>query len=318
MCHQFYFNLINVIILDVYGVLYLLNGVVAVAGNLISAKIMWRREMKQTHSNLILKSLIISDALVGCISCPVHSYQLLTQSYLNNCNYERIRDFIGLSLASTSSLTVTMIALDRYLLLTKLNNYSKYMNKKKIKILLVIVWIFPPVASTLRYANFTLYRYVYVVAVISSTLVISISYFLVLKEIHRKRKRLQSVQKRDMITSVHHHHTHLQLGHSANKRIQEDFELKLAKKVTFLVMCFLICIIPSVITVVVRAFIQPNELTSSSLQNAYLFSFFIAALNSSINPFIYASKYPEFQTHLKEMFTCTIGRHKAQDLTTIQ
>lgn len=293
MCHQFYLNLIAAHVLELYGVLFVLIGIVAVIGNVLSAIIVWKPAMKQSHSNLILKSLIIADTLVGGLVCPLLAYQLLTHSYLENCNYERIRDFLAISLTSISSLTIAIIAFDRYLLLTKLNNYSKYMSKKKIQILLVVLWIFPPLASSMRYINFSLYRYVFIATGSTSTLAIIVSYLLILKEIHTKRKllELQRVNIKAVGTSD-----------LSNEQIQEDFQLQIAKKVALLVSCFLVCNIPSIITVIVRTIIQPNELTSSSLQNAYLFSCFVFSLNSSINPFVYASRYPEFQTHLRGMF----------------
>lgn len=292
MCLYYHLNLITNPAATIYGILFLVIGILAIIGNVISGIILWKPAMKD-KSNGFLKSLVIADAFVGIFCCPLYVHQLITKTFLStSIVYEEVRNYLNVWLSSTSALTIVLIAADRYLLLTKLTNYSTYMNDRRMAVLIAFAWLYPLMAVSMCFVNDFVYRYTYIVSTICSTAALCTFYILTLKNISRKRKRFQSVRSVST-TSINH-----------VSRQEKRQQLQLTKNVSFLVACYIVCSVPSLITAVVRSIYQPNAITSSALQQAYLFAYFSGSANSCINPMVYAAKFPEFRYHLKKMFGC--------------
>lgn len=298
MCRYFFLNLITEPATTIYGVLFLVVSVVAIAGNVIASIILWKPCMRN-KTNRILKSLVVADAFVGLFSCPLYVYELLiTRRYLtDSIVYEDVRNALTIWLSSTSALTVVLIAGDRYLLLTKLTNYSFYMNEKRMTRLIVLTWLYPLVVVSMCFVNVAAYRYTYIISITFSTTVICVCYILMLKKLKEKRKRFDSVRSicgASPNTAVSSKHS----------RPEMQRQVQLTKNVSFLVTCFIICNVPSLVTAIVRVVLQPRFISSEALQQAYLFSLFAGSANSCINPVVYAAKFPEFHRHLKKMLGC--------------
>lgn len=294
MCRYFYLNLIEAPFSIIYGVLFLLVAITAIIGNVLSIIILWKPTMT-SKSNKILRSLAIADVLVGILSCPLYVYQLLTGNYLSDGIYEDIRHFFTVWLSSTSALSVVLLAIDRYFMMTKLTNYSLYISDNKLLILIVFTWLYPLLILTSCYVSFNVYRYGYILSTMCSTTTICVCYVLIIRELKKRRKNI-------LLTTRTNH------WQSFDRKKSNALEIQLARKVAFLVGCFILCNAPSFIVGTVRAIYQPTVITSSALQQAYLFAFFSASANSSINPIVYIAKYPEFQRQLKKMlrvyFSC--------------
>lgn len=125
----------------IFGILFGIETVISFIGNLFVLIILFFTGF-HSQSNRFFASLAVSDFLTGLILSPVTTYQLLNTSGRLSCLMDEIRFYATVVLGGSSTLSLAVITYDRYILLTKFNNYDKYMTKLKTTILLLFIWIF--------------------------------------------------------------------------------------------------------------------------------------------------------------------------------
>ena len=127
----------------VFGASFMLISIMATVANGLVLIIIWKPgHHNVTSTTKLLTSLAVTDLLVGIIVSPLSSWQVLNYK-LNVCEIDYARRYFSIFLGITSGLTLALISYDRYILLTKLTNYNKYMTKRKLIILLIFVWLVP-------------------------------------------------------------------------------------------------------------------------------------------------------------------------------
>ena len=204
--------------------------------------------------------------------------------------------FLGYSLIGVSIISVSIMAYDRYTLMTKLNNYNLYQTDRKINIMLIASWVLSIMITALdffskrinSYALYTFTRIVMGGVVISVLIALVVFYVLLVRCFKLRAKEMNAHRssiagRADISSTTNHRH------------------VKLAKKVSLLIICYIACLLPTVISLVVRNIYKSRAVYPLAAQQFSLFSFFTAAFNSCLNPIIYAAKYPEFNQRLKVM-----------------
>ena len=68
----------------IYACLFIISGIIAAAGNTLALVILWQPQMR-TKANKILRSLVVSDAMVGYVLFPYSTYMMFTPSTLKVC-----------------------------------------------------------------------------------------------------------------------------------------------------------------------------------------------------------------------------------------
>ena len=160
--------------------------------------------------------------------------------------------------------------------------------------MLIASWVIPIMVTALdffskRINSYVLYTFTRIVmgAVIISVLIALVVFYVLLVRCFKLRARDINAHRSsigggdDMSSAANHRH------------------VKLAKKVTLLIICYIACLLPTVISLVVRNIYKSRAVYPLAAQQFSLFSFFTAAFNSCLNPIIYAAKYPEFNQRLK-------------------
>ena len=178
--------------------------------------------------------------------------------------------------------------------MTKLNNYNLYQTDRKINIMLIASWVLSIMVTALdffskRINSYALYTFTRIAmgGVIISVLIALVVFYVLLVRCIKLRAREMSAHRStlsggdDRSAATNHRH------------------VKLAKKVTLLIMCYIACLLPTVVSLVVRNIYKSRAVYPLAAQQFSLFSLFTAALNSCLNPIIYAAKYPEFNQRLK-------------------
>lgn len=289
----------------IYVVLFIFIGLFAALGNALALVILLLSRIR-SKTNSVLMSLALSDALVGCILCPYTVYQLIESETRKNCEQEFVRIFLSISFIGTSAINVGYIAYDRYMLLTRLNIQS---SRQKTILFLIISWIFPPACVALDWVNIYLYNIVAALIIIVPLIALTTFYFLITKAITRKKKQLFKIQFK---TTKSERTVEARNDVKIQKTLHND-RIKLAKQVIFLVVFYIICLLPSAVAVLLNmVYVVTKTAKPISSQNFFLFTLFAAASNSCINPIIYALKYPEFQRTLRKLFC----KRKMQNLNT--
>ena len=95
----------------------------------------------QTNSNILILSLSMTDAITGGISIPMYGANLYKQSKMQNvCIIGYISYQISAPLAVISVVSVSGIALERYIALFYPYFYQRHVTKRRVLVGISIVW----------------------------------------------------------------------------------------------------------------------------------------------------------------------------------
>ena len=286
----------------VFGIMFIVISVMATAGNGFALFILWRPGHKLTSSTKILTSLAVSDLLVGIILSPFTCFQVLNEVSLNNCKIDYIRRYLFFFFCNTSGLTLAVISYDRYMLLTKLTNYNKFMTKRKLVVLLVVAWMIPAILPVLQIKIFG--RYVYLLIFITCftgvLIFVIVSYFCILQVVRQTERQLQTFDLKladgESINKARKTKDLKERNISGCRQGRERKYVALSKSVLILILCFLLCYCPIVIWTVLSLLNSKYDFADKkSIQICYIIAGFTVQFKSCINPFIYFMKNPEFR-----------------------
>ena len=298
----------------VFGIMFIMISVMATAGNGFALFIIWRPGHKLTSSTKILTSLAVSDLLVGIILSPFTCFQVLNEVFLNNCKIDYIRRYLFFFFCNTSGLTLAVISYDRYILLTKLTNYNKFMTKRKLIVLLIIAWMVPAILPIFQIKIFGQYVYllIFITCFTGVLIFVIINYFCILQVVQQTERQLQTFDLKfaegesssDIIE-----HKEIETTNKTRKtkdlkesnisgcgQRRERKYVALAKSVSILMLCFLLFYCPIVIWTVLNLLnLKYDFVDKKTIQICYIIAGFTVQFNSCINPFIYFMKNPEFR-----------------------
>ena len=196
-----------------------------------------------------------------------------------------IRRYLAVLLVGTSLSAIVFISYDRYILLSKTNNYRKYMGNRKITIIIVVCWIIPALIPFSRKASNEerYYSTILVLLIIIYFIALTLCYVAIVKTVKSKLQALnnniQAKRKESRIARTH---------------------IRAAKVVALIILCFGIAVGP-------MAFYQAMNMVNAFLSNGipgfkgetkeviFAIAMTIIMVNSVINPVIYYLRIPEFK-----------------------
>ena len=147
-------------------------------------------------TNKLITVMSISDVIIGSIVLPMVSAMTFLFRYgYRNCIFEFAVQYLAILFGYTSFLLLISVAIDRYLLLTKLTKYNTFMNNFRLKILVLIIFFTSNGAAiaTVLIQSF----YFHTATIIANILGIStvyIMYVVMLRSIKRNTASLQRNQ----------------------------------------------------------------------------------------------------------------------------
>lgn len=326
MCDQHRIMLITSPSTYVYGTCFITFSVVASLVNITALYILLtsRTNGMISKSAKILTSLAVSDVLTGVIGFPTSAYQILSD---NSCDKDSVRTVMSLVLTGSSNLTLALIAFDRYLLMTKFTKYDNLMTNRVLALLISLCWLYPILTIALRYAP-SPYPYLASLVFIfyGPIIFIMVFYFLLVREIYRSEKNLKQHGQRHIITpSIIHSPvvSRSTVGSStvavktplpdAHSKRTEKRHLRTARAVTWLLVCYSLCMAPFNLWIVFNIMNNQHSLMSrKTLQEWYIFGVTVAGWNSCFNPFVYLTKQPNARKRLRNVF-CVFRNNKQKN-----
>ena len=305
----------------IFGSLFILTSVMAIVGNGFALIIIWKPGRKITSPTKLLTSLAVSDLLVGIILSPLTCWQVLDYISLKVCEIDYARRYFYFFLCVTSGLTLALISYDRYILLTKLTNYNKYMSKRKLIILLTLAWLVPALIPVFQIKIFGPYIYFLgiVICFFGVLIVLIISYCCIVRVIRKKEKKVLTRVKELQLVENNTDTANCEKGKepsnlTKNKHVNEkDMSKKveqrekkyvaLAKSVVILILFFLLLNVPvSLWTILSLINVKYDFVNKNFMDICYVTASLTAQFNSCVNPFIYFFKNPEFRRRAKNCF----------------
>jgi len=272
-----------------FSVLNLTFSIVATLGNLLVIRALWKASsMPATLKNLFL-SLAVSDlavALIPQLVLGVNIAVIVQMVASENYNFDvfcpvflTIYLFFIISLVSASYLTVTAIAVDRFLAISLHLRYQELVTSKRVNMSLVCLWLTSAIAASI---------------------------FLSIPEPHNLTVVAVIEFYGLLVTTVVYVHIYRVVRHHQNQILtqcqlynDQAMEVLKAKKSALNSLCvyifFIACYVPNSCTTILL--LINNSSMSFILANHV--SVFLILLNSSLNPFLYCWRYRELRRNVK-------------------
>ena len=243
--------------------------------------LIWYKDM-HSRSNRIIVSLAATDLLVGLTIAPLQAAELLVPGLHKNCAVDQARRILSAILVEASTFSIAAISYDRYVRLTRLNNYKLHMTRRKINILIITSWLIPVCLPVLRYIDET--ETIYVTACVSIMIgvlvAIIIFYIMILSTLKRKsswRSQNPEIEKRQM---------------------------QILKCVVKIISCYILMVFPMTAGLLaLKAEMHPE--VRGAIYNTVTT---LTMLNSTANPVIYYFSTPNFQIIFKRLWHLDLKR----------
>ena len=259
---------------------------------------------KRSSSTFIYFSLTLSDFFVALLVGPISIWQMLGSATLRNCVLDIIRSYISVLFVGSSVLILTVISYDRYLILTSPHNYNQRMSKSKALFLIGICWIVPALIPIVRQVNSKAYMMIIFFLFSSPLLTIGIFYLRIMK-IVRKNAKILMRREKDVNQPIS---KAMALKISAPSGLRKDHsdpqhkhlaDLKMAKSSTFLIACYVVCILPLFAWIILEFNTVYSNLTH---QVIYLIAIFLLEVNSILNTALFLIKQEDFKKYLCRLY----------------
>ena len=266
----------------------------AVAGNAVVILAVWKSPALQTPSNVFRCCLAFSDLTVGLAAQPcfvIHKIGELGNNFSMYCTTRILTESLGYITAGTSVLTITGIAIERYLALYLHLRHKEIITTKRILIAAALIWIafISLAASRFWIANDS----VFIPLIFSSLIFIFLAYAKVLKHVRRHESQIMKEQSVNVSLST--------FG-PVNYRMSK---IKRYKKSTltmvYIVGIFILCYIPFLSVKIVHKI----EGYTVSVKTAYLYASTVVFLNSSFNPVVYCWRITDIRRAARSL--CSWG-----------
>lgn len=272
----------------VLSVLNLTFSVVATLGNLLVIRALRKSSSISTTLKNLFLSLAVSDlavALIPQLMLGVNIAVMLHMEASEKHNIDAfcpeiliIYRFFGMFLASSSFLTVTAIAIDRFLAISLHLRYQELVTSKRIIIALMCLWLSSAIAASMFISIPENNRMVVAVIELYGLLVTTVVYIHIYK-VARYHQNQISAQ--------------WQLHNDQTITILRD--KKSAVNAIFVYIVFMACFVPnSCCTILLLA-----DASNVSFMLADHATVFLILLNSSLNPLLYCWRYRELRQNVK-------------------
>ncbi|XP_020909173.1 histamine H2 receptor [Exaiptasia diaphana] len=259
-----------------------------VATNAFVCAIVYLNKTVRTCTNCFVVSLAVSDIIMGAFFFPLHI---------------AVPSFKGIGILTAVSLlvgvaNVVCLTYDRYLSISSPLTYTMDI-QHRFKKMIVLCWVVPilyafiPLAWNTRTDNLAHVIYTFTMSicgVIIPYIFIFSVYFYIFKQVKKCSKRLQT-ELTDQRTVT-------------NKKTHLFIELKVARVFIVIASIFLCCWAPVLYITTVENFRKPHL----APQAVHITAFYMLALESLVNPFIYCFLKPDIQSALRRTLKKTWRR----------
>ena len=260
--------------------------VVTVPGNLLICVAVVKDPYKtlRTPFNLFLLNISAADLVVGIGVLPLSvAYHTLEGLGIYNVTLIKTLHLVFFISCSASVLGIAVLSLDRYICVTSPLKYRLRLTSSRVKKVSLIMWLISVACPfTYLYVDFIIYTFVFANGTILFTsLILVFVNHKVFHSLQTRRKQLQNLAAdRENMKAV---------------LIQRDE--RVTKTFLFFLASFLILTMPTLSFSYVLNFSKTSD--CQTIHSFRDFQFIFILFPSSVNPFIYALRLPNFRNAIK-------------------
>ncbi|XP_055355575.1 ocellar opsin-like [Paramacrobiotus metropolitanus] len=307
------------------AIIVLLLGVISISGNAAVAYIFTQTKGLRNPSNALIVNLAISDFGMMITNCPMYFMSSLKGKWIFGVQACRFYGFTGGIFGCASILTMTAIAVDRYLVICKPFLIMKSaMTRERAKLAVACVWIYSAIwaslpltgisdyvlegfltTCTIDYMNQaaasrTLIFCFFMGAYVAPLTTIVVCYSLITLEVYRHAKKFKHAANRTAASK----------GAKANEEeIKKKKELKTAKIAGMIIALWVFAWTPYATVALIGIATNGSLLTPIVSQLPALFCKTAAVYN----PIVYAISHPKYRAALRHKFPFLICIREADD-----
>ena len=267
--------------------------VVASVGNFLVVLAVFLNPNKDLRSpfNYFVANLSFADLIVGLITGPLGSVHHVLEGL--GTENQRLKGTLHISYfisCTASLLSLTALALDRYIAITYPLVYRTKLNPFRAFVVSVVVWIVSILLSMLYFAvGYNRFRFVFVNTAVAVTFVV-----LIFTNSKIFRYLRAQVSQWDNL----HDSTEENLA----KKQAIKWEKKITKTLVIVLLLFLACYLPSCICIYIINFCTNCDCVF--IHWVRDIQFVLVMANSGVNPFVYAWRLENFRKAFKSILTC--------------
>ena len=274
---------------------------ITIPGNLLVLVVVFRNPngKMRTPFNWFILNLALADLLVGMIVEPLSVVVHTREGLGLPLKYHYYLQPVYFTSCTASVFSLGMLTIDRYIAITSPMEYRATLSNKRAAISSLAIWIISTSLPFLQQEiGFLWYFFVFGNAsVLVTFFVLLFAFVRVHLTLRAQIKELESIQ-----------------GGGGEENQARNNALRTESRITktfmFMLLAFIFCYTPSLIMIYLM-----NLCTVCSCQAIHWFrdlSYVFIVLNSSVNPFLYAWRLPNFREAIKAL----VKRSTAQQLTT--
>ena len=251
----------------------------AITGNLLVLFAIWKTQLKLSPSNILLSTLAFADLQVGLIvqtSFVGHKLAEISGTGDLACYARFVNIVFGYATTAVSLLTLTGIAIERFLALYFHLRYNEVITKKRILITAGVFWVLAFVVTSVYFLQKNVFGAIVITSELASIVITSVSYIKIYKIVRRHEREI-NLQRRVWVDS----------------KAQVELNMKKYQRSTFtMVIVFMlsfVCYVPYSGVMVAKL---KYGFTAKVKDAIDIFST-VVCINSSLNPLIYCWRIRE-------------------------
>ena len=251
----------------------------AITGNLLVLFAIWKTQLKLSPSNILLSTLAFADLQVGLIvqtSFVGHKLAEISGTGDLACYARFVNIVFGYATTAVSLLTLTGIAIERFLALYFHLRYNEVITKKRILLTAGVFWVLAFVVTSVYFLQKNVFGAIVITSELASIVITSVSYIKIYKIVRRHEREIN-----------------LQRRVSVDPKAQIELNMKKYQRSTFtMVIVFMlsfVCYVPYSGVMVAKL---KYGFTAEVKVAIDIFST-VVCINSSLNPLIYCWRIRE-------------------------
>lgn len=251
----------------------------AFVGNVLVVMAIWRTQLKRSPSNILLSTLAFADLQVGLTvqtSFVCFKMAEIFRADKLSCYARFVNIVFGYSITAVSLLTLTAIAIERFLALRLHLRYKEVITKRRILTAACCFWVMGLAATSLYFIHRSVFGAIVIITELVSILVTSVAYLKIYKIVRRHAREIESQRRVSVDPNA-------QIGLNMKKYQRSTFTMVIVFMLSF------VCYVPYSGVMVAKL---KYGFTANVKIAIDIFSTLVC-INSSLNPLIYCWRMKE-------------------------